>query len=547
MSVLGKKWSQNKGKLSDLLTQDLDNESVMFHDPFLMPNMHRAIDRIKAALNNKERIVVFGDYDVDGVSATAILINVLRELGGEVSYRLPDRQDGYGLNVAWISELKEKKVDLLITVDCGISNRAEIEEANNHGIDVIITDHHAVPENMPNAYAILHPALKKSDYPFPHLSGAGIAFKLGVALMSDIRSNKEAQIWREKLVDLASLGTIADCVPLVGENRWIAKKGIDQMKQTAWPGLKILLNKAGVDMINGYDSDLVGFRIAPRLNAAGRLETPYFALQLLLDENGSAHSLAEKLEQLNSQRQHFLEEALQKAEERIEEQNLLNKKVLILWDSDWLSGIVGLVAARLSEKHHRPTIVMEEREGEFVASCRSPETFNIVKALQAMPEIFEAFGGHAAAAGFTLKSNQLTNFVETMEKYAEKHINEEDLEPIITIDYEVDLDEINQSLLEKVTGLEPYGEGNPKPRFVVRAVHPTALQTVGREHSHLRFALKTKEQSVAAIAFRFGPHYAILQKALFDQKPVDIVFELNKNFWRGREQMQLRVIDLGIA
>jgi len=541
MSVLGKKWVLNQGKISDLLTQNLDNESVTFHDPFLMPNMERAVERINNAITNKERIIIFGDYDVDGISGTAILVKVLRELGAEVSYRLPDRQDGYGLNVNWISELKEKNIDLLITVDCGISNRKEIDEATAQGMDVIITDHHTIPEKMPDAYTILHPALGENGYPFPHLSGSGVAFKLGVALMGD-----NADIWRDKLVDLASLGTIADCVPLIGENRWIAKQGLDQIRKTEWEGLKTLFNKAGGDNSNGHDSDLVGFRIAPRLNAAGRIETPYFALQLLLNENNSAHALSEKLEQLNLQRQHFLEEALKKAEERIEKQSLLNKKVLILWDSDWRSGIVGLIAARLSEKNHRPAIIMEERGEELVASCRSPETFNIVKALQSMAECFETFGGHAAAAGFTLKTSQLAQFVGMMEEYAEKHISDDDLEPILNVDYEVDLNEINKSLLSKVTALEPYGEGNSKPRFVVRGVHPLSLQTVGREHSHLRFRVQTADAPVQAIAFRFGPHYDLLQKAVFDQRAVDIAFEFSRNVWKGREQMQLRVIDIKI-
>jgi single-stranded-DNA-specific exonuclease len=540
MSILGKEWVLKNSRLEDRLSQDLDDESVTFHDPFLFKGMNTAIDRIKKAIESKERIVVFGDYDVDGISGTAILVHTLRELGATVSYRLPDRQDGYGLNISWISEMKDKNVKLFITVDCGISNAAEVKQAADFGLDVIVTDHHTIPEVPPtDAIAILHPAL---GYVFPHLSGSGVAFKLAVALMSKLRGPKEASIWQTKLVDLASLGTVADCVPLVGENRHITKKGLEQMAKTEWSGLKTLLVKNGITEIHGHDSDLIGFRLAPRLNAAGRIETPYFALQLLLNENNTARQLAEKLEQLNKQRQNFLEEALKKAEERLDRQNLLNNRVLILWDSDWRSGIVGLIAARLSEKHNRPAIVMEERGDELIASCRSPENFNLVKALQSMEDLFETFGGHSAAAGFTLRVESLTEFIDKMEKYAGKHLNEQSLKPTLNIDYKVSLSQITQSLADQVATLAPFGEGNPKPRFVVRNANPADLQTVGRDHSHLRFKVK----SFSAIAFRFGSHYETLQRALFASRPVDVVFELDKNYWKGREQIQLKVLDLKV-
>lgn len=548
MSVLGKKWILKNEKFETRLAQNLDNETATFHDPFLLNDMDKAIERIKKAIENRERIVIFGDYDVDGISGTAILVHVLRALGAEVSYRLPDRQDGYGLNLAWIGEMQDKNVKLLITVDCGISNATEVKQAKELGLDVIVTDHHGMPPVLPeDAIAILHPALPNSSYPFPHLSGAGVAFKFAIALIQKLKGDEEAEIWKTNLADLASLGTVADCVPLIGENRWITKKGLEQMKNTVWTGLKILLNKTGITEINGYDSDLIGFRLAPRLNAAGRIETPYFSLQLLLNENGSANVIADKLESLNMQRQKFLEEALKKAEERIEKQNLLANRILILWDPDWRSGIVGLIASRLADKYNRPAIVMEERGNELVASCRSPENFNLVKALHNFQNYFETFGGHAAAAGFTIQSESLAKFIGEMESYATKYINEENLKPSLVIDYQVELHQITAGLANQVASLAPFGEGNPKPRFVVRQTTPTDLQTVGREHAHIRFMIPGKEHTVPAIAFRFGAYYENLQKAFFAGKNIDVAFELDKNYWKGVEQIQLRVLDLKVC
>lgn len=536
MSLLGKKWIVGESNLKKLLKQNLDDKSVKFHDPMNFSDMKKAVERIEQAINKGERIMIFGDYDVDGITATAILVQVLRELGAKVSYRLPSRQDGYGLNMKWIEEFKKVKANLLITVDCGISTYKEIEEAQNAGIDVILTDHHTIPKRIPPAYAILHP---QKDYDFPHLAGAGVAFKLAVALIGD-------NDWIEKLVDLASLGTIADCVPLVGENRWIAKKGIDRIRKTEWKGLKALLNIAGVDEIHGYNADVIGFRIGPRLNAAGRLETPYFALQMLLNENDSAVTLAEKLEELNGERQAILEKAMEQAEERIEKENLLNKRVLILWDDKWGAGILGLIASRLSEKHHRPTIIMENRGEELVASCRTPETFNIIEALQSLSDHFTSFGGHSGAAGFTAPTENLAQFLEDIEKYAEEKLTTEDLEPVLTIDHEVTLPEITLDLANKLANLEPYGESNPRPRFVVRDVSPIHLQTVGREHRHIKFNIQTEKEPIPVIAFRFGEYFPQVEEAFYSKKNLDIVFEIEKNIWKKREKLQLRVVDLKI-
>ncbi len=535
-SILEKKWVIEAGDLTELQKRNLDDDGVTFHDPFAFPDMEKAVARIQDAIKGDERILIFGDYDADGVSGTAILVHALRELDASVSYRLPTRQEGYGLNMGWIEEFKKVGANLLITVDCGISSAKEIAAAQKAGIDVILTDHHAIPKKRPQAFALLHP---EEGYPFPHLAGAGVAFKLAVALMGDE--------WIEKLVDLASLGTVADCVPLIGENRWITKHGIEQMRKTEWEGLKTLLKTAGVKEINGHNSDIIGFRLGPRINAAGRLETPYFALQMLLNENGSALSLAEKLESMNNDRKVILEKALETAENRIKKDDLFKKPALILWDTEWGAGIVGLIASRISEKYHRPTIIMENRGEDLIGSCRAPDTFNMVKALQSMPDHFESFGGHSGAAGFTLPTKNLTRFLEEMEEYTTNNISEKDLQPTLTIDYEVTLPEITFDLANQLASLEPYGEKNPRPCFVVKNIEPLDLQTVGQEHRHLKFTVQGPKHILPAIAFRFGPYYKDIQKAFYDKKPIDVAFELEKNVWNGKERLQLRVVDLRLT
>lgn len=583
MSLLGKIWQLQSGGLAAVLERTLDDATVTFHDPFLLPDMEKAVDRLQRAMKAGERVVVFGDYDVDGISGTAILVHALRELGGEVSYRLPDRQDGYGLRPVWVDRLKAIGISVLITVDCGISNAAEIEALQNAGIDVIVTDHHALPggggaDHLPKAYAILHPRLPNSPYPFHELSGSGMAYKLAMGLFARLRPADFAHSTRTRYADLASLGTVGDCVPLIGENRWIVKTGLDQMRRTEWPGLAALLKVSGVEFSPSspppspsgpstdyglqstpFTSDLIGFRIGPRLNAAGRLETPYFSLQLLLDEDGKSNELAEKLESLNNDRKDVMNRALEQAEADVARRGLLDKKILIAWSADWPAGIIGLLAGRLAEKYNRPAIIMEERGAELVGSCRSPGYFNIVEALQAHPHHFRSFGGHAAAAGFTLSTDNLARFLDDFEAYAhgnfangDARIPDASLIPNLTIDAEVTLADLTLDLARDLAALEPYGVGNERPRFLLRNVKPVDLQTVGREQSHVRFMVgegsRGAIRSIPAIAFRFGDHFKTLQTAIYqNQQSLDVVFELERNVWNGKERIQLKVVDLRIS
>lgn len=564
-SLSGKKWVIRGHTLGELMARNPDDASVTFHDPFLFTDMKKAALRVERAMAENERILVFGDYDVDGISGTAILVHSLRALGAHVSYRLPTRQDGYGINLKWIEEFIRLDVKVLITVDCGISNAHEIETATRAGMDVIITDHHVLPKRIPAAYAILHPGLPGDTYPFHELSGSAMAYKLAVGLMQHLGGAGVAGEWRTRLSDLASLGTVADCVPLTGENRWIVKTGLDQLRCTEWPGLKILLEKAGVEEMIGYDSDLIGFRIGPRLNASGRLETPTISLQVLLNENGAAARLADKLEVLNHDRRNQVDVAYEEAEAQIVAHGLSDRHVLALASEEWGAGIIGLLAARLSEKYHRPAMVMEHRGHELVGSCRSPEFFNMARALTACGDHLKTFGGHAAAAGFTISVERLPEFLEAMERIAAQTLKGRDFIPVLTIDQEITIAHITADLVRHLAELEPYGVGNERPRFLLRNAAPLDLQTVGREHRHLRFRVnpggngsgkgvsaeglpKGGGRGFGAIAFRFGEHFATLQKAVYDEhRALDIVFEIERNVWQGRERIQLKVVDIKVV
>ncbi len=548
ISLLGKKWVL---RVEDVETafgsRQMDDETVQFHDPFLFPDMEKAVIRLQSAIESGEKIVVFGDYDVDGISGTATLVQALRFLGAQVSYRLPDRQQGYGLNTAWIENFKTLGVNVVITVDCGISNAKEIALAKEYGIDVVLTDHHTLPSILPEAaVALLHPRLPGSPYPFHDLAGSGMAFKLAVGLIQYIKGDAVAVEWRDRLVDLASLGTVADCVSLTGENRWIVRHGLDQMRKTEWKGLKVLLKSAGVEELLGYDADVIGFRIGPRINVAGRLESPYFALQVLLDENGSAERLAPKLEELNLLRQKKVEEAVEQAEAQLKARNLGPHAVLAVWDKDWPAGILGLIAARLCEKYHRPAIVLEDRGDVLVASCRSPQYFHMVEALKTGEIHLKTYGGHAAAAGFSIFKENLEPFLGVLQAYAQTILKEQDLTPQLHIESHLTLDQIDLGLVDRLGKMEPYGMGNPRPLFWLKDVDLSELQFVGREQRHIRVGFKSDRHNISAIAFKWGEHYSLLEETQRSGGKMDAVVEVGKSVWKGRERLEVKLVDAAV-
>lgn len=536
MSILGKKWNirncdQGKSTFEKILVNRGLNdtkESAQFHDPFLFRDMKKAVTRIKKAISENEKILIFGDYDVDGITAAAILIHALKGLNANVTFKLPSRvEDGYGLSDKFIDQFIEEEVKLVITVDCGISCAKQIERAFNNGIDVIVTDHHTIPENLPtHAFAILHPKLKNSAYPFKELTGAGVALKLVSAL-----NPKE----HDNFLDLAALGTIADLGPLVGENKLIVKKGLEILANTKWHGLKRLKELANIQEGDLIDTVKIGFQIAPRINAAGRIGDPKLALSLLLAEESHEEiiALGEKLETLNRQRQEMTETALAQAEKQLSQGDI--DYIIIAHDPDWHVGILGLIAGKLSEKYARPAIIMQDFGDNLVASARSPENFNITEALKHCSEYLITFGGHAQAAGFSIKKEKLNAFISAISQYAKAELQDTELRATIEIDCEIKEEEINFEFIEQIEKLAPFGKSNEKPTFLMKSLEPIFINQVGQNGDHLKFAVK----NFPVIAFRMGQFADNLRQ----HRKIDLVFQLEKNRFRNKESVQLTALD----
>lgn len=562
MSVLGKKWEiNNKGKYLNvvekiLAIRGLDDPADLarfvkpdfkkdFHDPYLLKDMDVAVKRVYKAIENKERIIVYGDYDVDGISAAAIMVIALRHIGAQVSYRLPHRlEDGYGLSEKFIKEFKEVGVSVLITVDCGVSNAEEIKKAKKEGIDVIVTDHHKIPKKYPkDAYAILHPMREDGDYPYKWLTGAGVAFKFAHALLQKDghRQEDNSLIWA--LLDLASLGTVADCGPITGENRLIVKKGLQMLPQTKWHGLELLQKMARVDFNKPCNTHTIGFQIAPRINAAGRIDSPYFALQLLIqsEKTESAKRLAEKLETLNVKRQKMTADALVEAEHRI--QNPENAKIYIEYDKKWHVGIIGLVAGKIADKYMRPAIVMQDFGDYLVASARSPKFFNVIETITKLSSLLDNFGGHAQAAGFSIQKKHLKDFIKEMRQYAYKMVNVDDLKPILDIDCEIKSDEINWDTVELLESLEPYGISNERPKFLLKNVKVDYVKHIGKQARHLAFQASKDGKSLRSIGFNMGRFADYARK----HRLLDIVFQLERNRWKGNNSIEMKLIDFSAS
>ncbi len=554
MSLRGKRWVF-KDLNSDLSTFDriledrmkfFDDDLIDLYDPYLFNEMNLAVGRIKTAIDNEQRIIVFGDYDVDGITGTAILYRILSEIGAKVSCRIPHREkDGYGLSNKFVDEFIEKEIGLVITVDCGISCADQVSYAKQNGVHTIITDHHTVPKKYPSdAFAVLHPKVEGSTYPYKELTGSGVAFKLAQALIIRFieESKQEAKIM--SLIDLASMGTVADLGPLDGENRLIVKHGLKSLSQTKWPGLKKIMENAKVDMSQELDTATIGFKIGPRINAAGRIDTPYVALSLLLQDSGEEKitELGEKLESLNTKRQELTEIAMNEVEAIVSAEESNNLSIILADDPNWHVGIVGLIAGKLVEKHSRPTIIMQDFGDYLVGSARSPEFFSIVNALEHCKELLDTFGGHTAAAGFTIKKENLKTFKEKISQYATEKLKETDLRPILKIDCAVDPNELNFSLLNNLSRLKPFGISNERPVFMLNDVEPLFVSKVGKTEKHLKFSIKSKDQNVTAIGFNMG-HFADQIK---EKGKIDLVFSLYKNTWRNRDYLQLHTIDISI-
>ena len=501
------------------------------HDPFALGDMRRAVERIRSAIAAGERICVHGDYDVDGISATAVAVLVLREAGGDVEWRLPSRfEEGYGLAAETIEKLAEQGVDLVVTVDCGITAVEEVARARELGLDVVVTDHHRPGETLPDCPVV---ATRPSEYPCPELCGTGVVYTLARALLGDDHPVVAG------VLDLVALATIADVVPLVDENRALAAAGLRTLARTSRPGLKALMRTARVDPA-AIDATAVAFRLAPRINAAGRLGRPDLALELLLtDDPATARQLADTLEDLNRERQAVEERILREAVTRVESwpAERRARRGYVLWDDGWHEGVIGIVASRLVERFHRP-VVLVARSGEgWKGSGRSVADFDLHAGLAACASHLGRFGGHRAAAGLSIETECLDAFSEAFGVHADAVLADADLRPTTTIDAIVPAGALTLELAQELDRLAPFGLGNPEPTLLVASVEAAGAGTVG-EGKHLRFRVRQQgRDGGSAIAFGLGGQLDRLR----DSARFDVAFRLKENRWNGTVAPQLVV------
>lgn len=510
------------------------------HDPFLLTDMNKAVDRIITAVEEKQKIVIYGDYDIDGITASAVMIETISNLGHCAESYIPDRfEEGYGINQEALAKLKSEGVDLVISVDCGVTSFKEIEWANANGLDVIITDHHAVPPEIPQALAVINPKRPGDQYPFKELAGVGVAFKLAQALQ---QTTKMPDMGQEKwLLDLVALGTVCDVVPLVGENRVLAKYGLQVMHKTRRPGLKALAAVAGIDIAQVASYHL-GFIIGPRLNAAGRLEHASRSLDLMLTKDeAKALQIAEQLNQLNRQRQTDQATIFAAANTMAEQYD--DDPVLLLADPDWSHGIVGIVASKLVERWHKPTIVMQNLGETSKGSARSIGGFNMVEALRSASDILIKFGGHYFAAGMTIKSSDVDELRQRLNAYYRSNMqdtSESDLASKVDLNIE-NLGVLDWDLYAGLSQLEPFGNGNPQPIFNIGGLKVVRMSKVGKEQNHLRLSLADENgKTMEGIGFGLGATHPNIKEGQL----VEACFQLSKNEFNDRTTLQLVIRDL---
>ncbi len=501
-------------------------------NPFLLPGMHQAISRIYQALLRGENMAIYGDFDVDGITGTALLVQGLSILGGKTTPYIPHRlTEGYGLNSTALQNLRRQGISLVITVDCGITAVSQVKKAQRIGLDIIITDHHFPPDTLPPATAIINPKLPHSAYPFSELAGVGVALKLLQALFQGI--GKEQQL--DELIDLVALGTVADMTPLVGENRYLVKQGLKRMNDAPRLGLREILAQAGPNT-GSLDTESISWVIAPRLNSAGRLAHALTSYNLLMTESPKeAQELSIWLEQKNAERRRLTEKASVRAREQIVTEGI--SPLLIASDAECPPGVAGLVASRLSEEFYRPAIVVKTGELTSVGSCRSIPEFNIINALNQCSRLLSRFGGHSQAAGFTLPTKNLPHLTQRLSQIAASQLAGLDLRPSLNIDAEVTLPELTGDTFPLIQQLAPFGCGNPVPTFLSRRVKIVDYRSMGNNGNHLRFKLQQGNTLWDGVGFGLGSYLAEISQFL------DIVYNLEVDRWCGKDRLRLNILD----
>ncbi len=511
-------------------------------DPLRLPDMPRAVERIERAIEVKEKIVVFGDYDVDGISAAAILTRCLTALGGYVRTFLPHRvDDGYGLRTDTVRRcISEQRPQLIVTVDCGVNAAEAVALARAQGVDVVVTDHH-VPSLSQRPHAcVVNPKLASTPEPWANLAGVGVAFKLCHALLKSARNRGKESAHRVDLrqwLDIVAIGTIADAVPLTGENRILARHGLDRLNRAPSPGLRALLDIASVRGEIG--SHHIGYIIGPRLNAAGRLDTAEKAFQLLLsDSPDTARPLAEALDAANRERQRIEADTLEEAKAWVDEHFDPDRDfAIVVAGRNWHPGVIGLIASRLALRHQRPVAALTIADnGVARGSCRAIEGFHLVEALQTCADMLDHFGGHAQAAGLALRADRIGAFRDRFLAYARDRLTGTDLRPSLRIDQWIPLADADEPLMDALQDMRPFGQANPTPVWAARGIHVLRRTAVGADGRHLRMTLADGGTQREAIAFHSDAN-------ALTEGPLDIAFELHYNDFNGRRTLQLHLLD----
>lgn len=524
----------------------LKADLTKLHDPFLMLGMKQAVDRIVAAIESGEKITVYGDYDVDGVTAAALMVHFLRELDAPHDYYIPERMvEGYGVNKEALKKIRGGGSVLVLTADCGITAVEETAFANEIGLDVIISDHHQVGEGgLPDAIAILNPHQEGCRYPYRFLSGVGIVFKIAAAVRTTLHQkgwDKERLPNMKKHLDLFALGTIADLAPLTGENHVLSLHGLEAMRTTQKPGLVALKAIAGSEA--KMDSVAVGFGLGPRLNAAGRLGKADSGFHLLTCQDlKQAHGMAQSLDDINEERKKIQSWTQEEAEYLMDREAPLEgaDSVIVIASENFHPGVIGIVASRFVERYYRPVILIAMKDGAGKGSARSIPGFNIFKAMTDCSRFLGQFGGHAYAAGLNIEANRLDDFKKAINEVGRRYLTPDKLVPELIIDAPLILNDIDRDFFDAMQVLAPFGRENPAPVFMSAGVTIQGLRFVGKEKNHARFQAVQGGHAMQAIGFKMAGAFRSLQP----EEPVDIVYEINLNEWNGRESLQLKLLDL---
>lgn len=513
------------------------------HDPFLMADMKKAVCRIIKALKNGEKIAIYGDYDTDGAASTALLLKFFGLLGVACDYYIPHRiKEGYGLHKEAIKFLAGRKANPIITVDNGINAFEAIEYANSLGIDVIITDHHEPQDRLPNAHAVINPKRSDCRFPFKELAGVGVAFNLIMALRQALRDDgyfKERPEPRlREMLDIAAIGTIADVVPLIDENRIFVKFGIGELKKSSNKGLLALRIISGLDP-HQLNAITIAFRLAPRINAAGRIDDQTLGTRLLItNDSEEAAVIAQRLHSANSRRQSIEGAILKEADEIIKNDSGFTKKLgaITLAKDKWHPGVIGIVAARIAEEHKKPTVIIGINEGKGRGSVRSVGNYNIIEVLKQCKDLLINFGGHKHAAGFSIAPENIEEFSRRFDEIISSTLKEGDRIDIVMVDCEIESDEISEELIEELEKLEPFGEKNPEPTFCLRELKVSDARIVAEKHLKLKFT----DNMVILDAIGFGmAHHSVNVKDV-----LDVAFIPQRDTWRGEGMLQLKLRDL---